>query len=307
MGSANSNQMSTAQVARMLGVGVSTVKRWVDDQILPAHKTPGGHRKILLADVMRLAKDGQFPALDMSQLGGAPLEPVGESNALRVQLTKALIRGDEDDVRHLLHHAFYGGMTLFALADHVLAPAMTAVGHAWETAAIDVMHEHRATQLCASVLYELKAVLENQSQAVRPLALGGAPEGDPYIIPNLLVEMALLEMGWQVVNLGPNTPLRSLGRGLSEYKPKLLWIAASYIGDEDCFRREYLRLRVKAESLGVAIAIGGQGFSESLRSTLPYTMFGDGMTQLASFAKALHPMPQRPRRGRPPARELDKA
>jgi excisionase family DNA binding protein len=307
MDKAISNQLSTAQVARMLGVGVSTVKRWVDDQILPAHKTPGGHRKILLSDVMRLAKDGQFPALDMSQLGGTPAEPIGDADSLREPLTKALIAGDEDEVRVRLHHAFYGGMPLVTLADQVLAPALAAVGHAWESETIDVMHEHRATQLCASVLYELKAVLENQAQADRPLALGGAPEGDPYIIPSLLVEMVLLELGWQVVNLGPNTPLVSLALGLTQYKPKLMWISASHIVDEAFFRREYLPLRAQAELLGVPIAIGGQGFSESLRTSLSYTTFGDGMTQLASFAKALHPMPQRPRRGRPPTREADRA
>ncbi len=307
MANENLHPMSTAQVAKMLGVGVSTVKRWVDDQILPAHKTPGGHRKILLADVMRLAKDGQFPALDMSQVVGLPTEPVGETDEMRRQLADALIRGDEDDVRHLMHHAFYRGMPLVALADAVLSPAMAAVGHAWETKAIDVMHEHRATQLLAGVLYELKAVLENQAQADRPLALGGAPEGDPYLIPSLLAEMTLLEMGWQVVNLGPNTPLKSMAKGLDEYQPKLMWISASHVVDEDFFRQEYRKLRAKAESFGVPIAIGGQGFNESLRATLPYTTFGDGMTQLASFAKALHPMPQRPRRGRPPAREMDRA
>jgi excisionase family DNA binding protein len=292
--------ISTAEVARALGVGVSTVKRWVDNGILPAHKTAGGHRKLLLADVLRLVHGGDFPRLDLSGLefiveARGAVDPRGLSR----QLLNALKRGDRDAVRSLIQGAYQSGVAVETLADFVIAPAMNQLGHAWETGRIDVLHEHRGTQLCAAALYELKAVLDTQADPDRPLAVGGSPEQDHYLLANLLAEMVLLDIGWRVTALGPHTPMRSFHLALTELRPRLLWISISQLADQERFLAEYRELYQEAERAGVAVAVGGGALTDPLRSAMPYTCYGDGLRHLAAFARSYCRPPRRPKRGRP--------
>lgn len=295
--------LSTVQAAAALGVSVSTVKRWVDEGVLPAHRTAGGHRKLLRAELLALARQGSLPRADLASLGIAP--PRGrdvEPDALAAALRAALLGGEADATAAVVRRAYGSGMTVETLADRVIAPAMAEVGHGWEAGRIDVWHEHRGTQLCAAALYDLKAELEGRAERGRPVALGGAPEGDPYLLPTLLAQLVLLDAGWQAVNLGPNTPLASLSEAVRELKPRLVWLSVSHLDDAAGFVTAYADLYHRAEQTGVAVAVGGQALGDAVRLAIPYTTHGDGLTHLAAFARTLHPRPKPPRRGRPAKR-----
>jgi excisionase family DNA binding protein len=292
--------LSTAEVARALGVGVSTVKRWVDDGILPAHRTAGGHRKLLLADVLRLVHGGDFPRVDLSGLEFlADARGGDDPKGLSRRLLDALKRGDRDAVPSLIQGAYRSGMAVETLADFVIAPAMNELGREWETGRIDILHEHRGTQLCAAALYELKAVLDAQADPARPLAVGGSPEQGHYLLANLLAEMVLLDVGWHVTALGPRTPMRSFRLALKELRPRLLWISISQLEDQERFLAEYRELYHEAERTGVAVVVGGRALTDPLRSAMPYTCYGDGLRHLAAFARSYAHPPRRPKRGRP--------
>jgi MerR family transcriptional regulator, light-induced transcriptional regulator len=297
---AGNRYVSTAQVAEALGVGISTVKRWVDQGILPAHKTPGGHRKILLRDAVRVVREGEFPRADLGRLG---LPQAGRESpdpkSLGAAVLTALKRGDAGDLKSLLQGAHRSGLAIETLADAVVAPAMRRLGHEWAEGRVEVWHEHRGTQLCAAALYEMRATLGGPDGGKRPLAIGGGPEGDPYLLANLLAEMALTALGWEAVNLGPNTPLPSFRAALAELRPRLLWLSASHLIDPESFLEQYRELYQEASRMRTAVAIGGRALTEEIRARMPYTTFGDGLTHLVEFARSLEPAARRPRRGRP--------
>jgi excisionase family DNA binding protein len=292
--------VSTAQVAKALGVSVTTVKRWVDDKILPAHRTAGGHRKLLLTDVVRLAREGDLPDANLSRLDRALAErSAADPQQLVESLVEALRHGNGPAVRGIIQGAYHAGTTIDTMADEVISPALAKIGHEWESGTIDVMHEHRGTQLIAAAVFELKAVIDRHAHRERPRAVGGAIEGDHYMLPSLLAQMALLDCGWDAVNVGPNTPFASFEKAIDELRPSLMWISMSYIADLDRFEREYRSFFEKAKAAKIAVAIGGRALPDDVRMRIPYTAYGDGLQHLVAFARTLHPQPRRPKRGRP--------
>jgi excisionase family DNA binding protein len=293
--------VSTARVAEALGVSVTTVKRWVDERILPARRTPGGHRKVLVADVLRLVKDSDFPHRDLSLLGlrpdgGSALDPA----ALARGAYTALRTADDGELRRLVHGAYGSGMALEVLGDEVLGPALTRIGGDWEAGRIDVLHEHRASQACAACLYELRARLEPSGARTRPVAVGGVAEQDPAVLPSLLAQLALLDAGWQAVNLGPQTPLASFRTALTELRPRLVWVSVTHpLSDSAAFAWGCQELARVAEQQGTVVMVGGRALpAELLPADLPLRA-GRRLGELVALARSLCPRPARPRRGRP--------
>jgi excisionase family DNA binding protein len=303
MGSAQPDDpsyLSTEQAAEALGVSVSTLKRWVDAGVLPAVRTVGGHRKLLRAEVLVLARQGEVPRGDLAPLSAVSLR--GKSPDLELltsDLLDSLVRGRGSEVTAIIRRAFRSGVAIETLADRVIAPVMASVGHDWETARIDVWQEHRGTQIFAAALYDLKDDLEARAERNRPVAVGGAAEGDPYVLPTLLAELVLVDAGWEAVQLGPNTPLASLSKAVKTLRPRLAWLSVSHLADAASFVAAYRDFYRTAERGGVAVAIGGRALERDIRSKIPYTTHGDGLIHLAAFARTLQPRPNRPCRGRP--------
>lgn len=290
---------SPAEISQALGVSTSTIKRWVDEGVLPAHKTAGGHRKLLRADVLRLVREGNFPRLDLSRLDLLACLEEPDTGRLSQRLLDSLREGDITQTRSVIHGAYAAGFPLETLGDEVIASAMRGLGDDWEAGRIDVMHEHRSTLICTAVLHELKPALEANAEQDRPVAAGGNPEGDHSILASLLIQMVLLDAGWDAINLGPHTPVASFGVAVNELKPRLVWLSANYLPDPQTFLSEYRAFYNQAVRAGVAVAVGGQALEGSVQGIMPATYHGVCLTDLAAFARTLHPRPRPPKRGRP--------
>lgn len=72
------------EICRVLGISRSTCKRWIDAGIIPGHRTPGGHRRVM---------EHEFVAA-MKRLGIPMVAPLGNEPATSAPLTPDAIVGN---------------------------------------------------------------------------------------------------------------------------------------------------------------------------------------------------------------------
>lgn len=284
--------LSPVQVAEILRVHQSTVKRWVDDGTIPATKTPGGHRKIILAELLRLVREKRLPSIqvDISILekfaSGADLaaEPM---ESIRFRFKEALNTNHPGRVHQFLLRCHQAGMRVEQMGDELIQPVMEEIGNAWKSGHTDVAQEHLGTSYVHGALVDLRNRLLPIDGVPRPLAIGACPEGDFYQLGNLLVEMLLLQNGWQVLNIGPNTPSASLELMMRKHRPRLVCLTCSHLQDPEKFVAEETKLHHLAMQMGAELFLGGMALTQDIRRRLHYHWIGETLTQFGHAAKRL--------------------
>jgi excisionase family DNA binding protein len=282
--------LSPARAAELVGVSESTLKRWVDAGHVRAEKTAGGHRRIAVPDLLAFLRGRGRPAPSPAALGllAGARRPRPAASLSPEALADLLLAGDVALARDLLLGAYATGRTLDELGDAIIGPAMARVGTLWAASAIDVYQEHLATQRLGLVLLELRGLVPAPGDRA-PLAAGGAPEGDPYLLPSAVVELTLLELGWRVLNLGPETPMASLAAAVRQHRARLVWISITSRRPAEAFLEAYPRLVDATRAEGAGLIVGGQGLTPELQHRLVAAAFGTRLAHLREFARALSP------------------
>jgi excisionase family DNA binding protein len=223
-----STLLSPRDLAEALGVSESSLKRWIDAGRIRASRTEGGHRRIALDDALAFVRDTNALVVRPELLGLSPARLRAERTFARRDddaLTAAILDGDVVEVTARLHADQRAGASIAALCDGPIRRAMHAIGDLWQHDPDGVVIEHRATDACVQALASLRAQIPAPPDA--PIALGGAPEDDPYVLPSAMVALVLALEGFRAVNLGPDTPTSAFHRAVQWHRPAVVWVSAS--------------------------------------------------------------------------------
>ncbi len=284
--------LSPTELAAAIGVSESSIKRWVDEGKIEAHRTAGGHRRIPLADAVRFLRETQHKVLQPELLGLAEglTARGGEGSAWPAEAGERLYRlleaGAAAASRALIIQLYLQGFSPAEICDGPLRLALERIGHLWTHSSMGIFVEHRATEICLHAVQQLRALVPEREDG--PLALGATPPPDTSQLPSLTAAVALAEEGFRAVNLGPDLPLAVLGDAAAGLRPALVWVSVSHPGEERTLELEIVELYEKVSQFGGALAIGGFAAPRcaALASKRGF-LRGQSLAELVAFTRGL--------------------
>jgi len=291
--------LSPKELAQVIGVSESSLKRWADTGKVRVTRTMGGHRRITLQEAVRFAREARLPIvrpeiLGIRQIDQAPVNAQHiEAEDAGQLLEQLLVGGQGDEARGLILDLYLKGKSVAWLCDGPIRHAMSKIGDIWSHDSKGIYIEHRAIDICVHALTQIRLLVAQPDlkdalpgeQPARPHALGGSPPNDPYILGSLMSACVCAEAGFIDVNLGANIPLDSLIEAAQQYRPKLVWLSCSDAQQVPAPRAIDQLAQDLAEHGGKLI-VGGQaqprgaGGSENIQVC-------ESMAELSAFAQGL--------------------
>lgn len=279
--------LTTRELANAIGVSESSIKRWADEGVIRASRTAGGHRRIPLPEAARFVRETQATVLRPEVLGleepAATSLPTNPGDLLFTHLRD----GDEPAVHELVRLLFGNGVGVAAIVDGPLRAALERVGELWRHEADGLLIEHRATDIVVRTLNALRLSLPQHSSGL--VAVGGAPSGDPYIVPSLAIATVLAAEGLRPVNFGPDTPLDSLARAATWLDPRLVWISFTVAPLTRSSIEQVVDLARTLATSKIDLVVGGQAMTPGILPALPNLRAFSSAGEMAAYARTLTP------------------
>jgi methanogenic corrinoid protein MtbC1 len=197
-----------------------------------------------------------------------------------------LVAGQRQVVRALLQSWYLEGRSLAEILDGPVRAAMHHVGQLWNHDARGILVEHQATEICLEAIGALRALVPVADDKA-PVAIGGAPQGDPYQVPSRMAALVLAEIGFREVNFGAGTPVELMASEAVAREARLVWLSISTKLDELAMRPAIRALADTLQAHQIALVIGGRHRHEYAPADMPDVKLIDSMAELADIAKQI--------------------
>jgi excisionase family DNA binding protein len=241
--------ISLREAADRLGVHYMTVYRYVRTGRLAAVRE-GTEWRVQTEDVDHLRNGTER----------ARRRPRGSRGAARARLEARLIAGDEVGAWLVVESALASGASPSEIYLVLLVPTLAAIGDRWEAGDLTVADEHRATVVAQRLVGRLGPRMARRGRKRGTIVLG-AVAGEEHALPGAILADLIRGAGFDVVDLGPNTPTDSFvdaARGASRLVAVVVGAITS--GRDADVQRAVAGLH--GSGVAAAVLVGGPGIAD---------------------------------------------
>jgi excisionase family DNA binding protein len=282
---------SSRELAEYLAVNESTVKRWSDGGAIECIRTRGGHRRFPLQSVLRFVQENKMEVPDLAAQVFAQQEVrtnlvAGNTDVLAPKLRSAALVGGLADALSILRAAMVSKPDVLALYEDVVFPVLRQIGNDWAAGAISIDQEHLATQTIKDAIVRLQSSL-HQEPSTGGSALLACYEGETHDIVLQCIASYLAVKGWRIVNLGQNTPTRSLVEAIRRHKPSLVVVSALIVIHDRKFLRDLNQVVLRAaHRSGAKLVVGGTELRSKFGNRLKADLVSESMRDIEVFVQS---------------------
>ena len=139
---------------------------------------------------------------------------------------EALVRPDPRGARAAVEAMVSAGHPVRGIYMDILGPAMVEVGRRWQQARITVAHEHLATATTKAIMARLAPLVGKPPPISRRIVLACSP-GELHGVGLRMVADFLEGDGWEVLELGPDTPTEDLLSIVASERPDAVGLSTA--------------------------------------------------------------------------------
>lgn len=202
--------LTTREVAELLGVGTTSIKRWADEGRLDFVLTPGGHRRFLASSIRAHLNKNTKKQLDGQMIDRWLGAMLPFPNHYRLE---SLLFSTRDELGSWWEVA------------NLVGKVLEKVGTKWAQGEIGVLHERLATETLERLLIKITDTMHNDHLA--PIAILALADGEEHTLGLRLVELCLNSEGWNTIWAGLRTPTSELEFLIEMQTYQLLILSAS--------------------------------------------------------------------------------
>lgn len=259
---------NTNEVASMLRVDKSTIKRWTDEGKLKCFRTPGGHRKFRVDDVYNFMTQFNYGVSTLQVLPQLASDEViikriiqkKEYNVLTSVCFSDALKGKKDDVITLFIETYRAGLAVPYIFDFILRPTLNKIQSTFNSNKISFTEYQLACNTLSSAVAQLT---DNVTRAPR--------NGKVIICASLELErndvelkalLTLLEIaGYTPLNLGVGLSAEAINQMIAKLKPYAVCIHTTSTENTNTVIEEVEKVLHSAKENLANLILGGHAFN----------------------------------------------